>query len=479
MANVLLSPGVKVTEVDQSQYTPTSNTPSNAFGIVGTGKFGPTDTPTVITSLSQFEKTFGISDDQSSLAAVELLRAGGTMYYVRSATDDAEKRSATITGTGGNLTMSAKYTGTITTGALSVKISAVANVAGSYNMTVAKKVGDVESTFINTTVISLNKESDNYYGKWQNNYFEIVAAGETDPTALTPGTYNFSDGNDGIAADMSATIATSLDQFSDPESISVIVLAAPFYSTNATVAKKLQDIADARKDLLAQIDHKIDASVSDITGIASTYASTYCAVWAGTPVITDPYTGLQESCVPSVAVLAGLARMYQSYPLWSAPAGASRFQLTNIIKLDHEWTLAERDTLYQGNVNPINNYKGLGYTAMGQKTTQPTASATDRINVRMLCNYIKTTVEEISAGFLFMPINEDTFNAWIYRVSGILSNIQVNNGLYDYTVKMDWETVTPDDLNNNRMPGIIQIKPTKVAEFITIDLIVKNYSDTF
>ena len=32
-------------------------------------------------------------------------------------------------------------------------------------------------------------------------------------------------------------------------------------------------------------------------------------------------------------------------------------------------------------------------------------------------------------------------------------------------------------VNNNLMPAIVKIKPTKVAEFIDIDLVLVNYSD--
>lgn len=474
----MASPGVKVTEVDQSQYTPLSSPPSNAFGIVGTGKFGPVNTPTLISSTREFERTFGVSNDQSSLATINILNAGGTLYYVRAA-ESATEREVTITGTGGNIVFTGKYPGTITDGTM----NAVVERSGTeYTITITNTVGQNTTEFVPEFTLSLNPESENYYKNISIDYFNISADGETDPTALTADSYEFSAGSDGITSEidgMATAVTTAADLFSDPESVQIIILAAPYYSQISSVASALVSIARERKDCVAQIDHAVDAELDDITAIAKSFDSSYAAMWAGTCVITDPYTGVEESCVPSCAILPGLARMYNTYQLWNAPAGASRLQLSNIIRLTHEWTLAERDELYTNRVNPISNYKGLGYTAMGQKTLQVAPSATDRLNVRMLCNYMKVQIEYQSVGFLFSPIDEVTFNDWVYKIGTFCANIQTQRGLYDYQVKMDWETVTQDDLENNRMPGIVQIKPTKVAEFIPIDLIIKNYSDTF
>ena len=110
---------------------------------------------------------------------------------------------------------------------------------------------------------------------------------------------------------------------------------------------------------------------------------------------------------------------------------------------------------------------------------QRTLSAVDRLNVRFLVNYVKKIAEFKSANYLFMNIDDTTFESWIQDMGKELDNIKQRGGIYDYQLKMDWTTVTTEMLNNNTMPGVIQIKPTKTAEFIPIDVVIRNKDDQF
>lgn len=174
-----------------------------------------------------------------------------------------------------------------------------------------------------------------------------------------------------------------------------------------------------------------------------------------------------------------MAAEYASYDPWTAPAGVPRFVLSVFSELERSLDQDDRDILYSANVNPLCNYKNLGLTALGQKTLQRTSSAVDRLNVRFLINYIKKMAEFKSVNYLFMNIDDNTFGSWIQDISKDLDNVKNRGGIYDYRVKMDWETVSSEMLNNNIMPGVIQVKPTKTAEFIPIDVVIRNRDDEF
>ncbi|WP_323150376.1 hypothetical protein, partial [Pseudomonas oryzihabitans] len=64
-------------------------------------------------------------------------------------------------------------------------------------------------------------------------------------------------------------------------------------------------------------------------------------------------------------------------------------------------THAERDTLYEGRVNPIAAFPGQGICVWGQKTLQVKPSASDRINVRRLLIELKKFIASSSKFLVF------------------------------------------------------------------------------
>lgn len=503
----MISPGVRVNVVDQSQYTALSGLPSNAFAIVGGAKFGPINVPTLITSARQFTQIFSTPADIAGLTAINTVSAGGTVYYCRFDDGTASKMSVSLDGTPGNLKIEATQKGSLLDGTWKVRASKGTDSTTFKLLVTRIPEGATEPiVMVAETELSFLSSDDNYYGNWSNDFFTASAADPNNaPTALTytqpesNPTYvekEFEAGKDGINSTFASNatgVKTALDVFSDRETYDIMYLTAPLYSTIADVAKEMQSIATSRKDCVVQIDCDPDPestvyqddsnkfSVGKVVEFFKNYTGTpYVGVWAGIGgYITDPYNNNAEVLAPvSAYLIPALAAEYASQPVWTAPASVANLNLTLLTKMTKVWTQDERDTLYAANINPITNYRGFGYTAMGQKSGQTTRSAMDRLNVVQLVNYLKVAIEKISVDFLFAPIDDETFNSWVYRVGELLNNVKTRRGLYDYKVKMDWETVTPDAINNNLLPGIVQIKPTKVAEFIDVDLVIKNYSDT-
>lgn len=278
-------------------------------------------------------------------------------------------------------------------------------------------------------------------------------------------------------------IIAGLETISDREVVSTEVIAAPDLFSK-TYNKYLADIADIRKDVLAILD--VPRNLSETAAVAhiSSLDTSYSAVYYPWVTANNTFDNIEQLVPPSTVILPAMMEEYLTYPRWTSPAGQPRLDLKNVISYSKVLNQKSRDTLYAGRINPLCNYKNLGNTVMGQRTllkedAKGRFSSLNRINVRLLLNYIKVNVELISASYIFSSIDQVTMDSWILEVNKFLGSIKDQRGLYDYKVLMNWNTVTPENLNNNIMPGIIQIKPTRVAEYIPIDVVILNRDDEF
>jgi phage tail sheath protein FI len=134
-----------------------------------------------------------------------------------------------------------------------------------------------------------------------------------------------------------------------------------------------------------------------------------------------------------------------------------------------ELTQSERDTLYEGKVNPICQFPGQGIVVWGQKTLQDKPSALDRINVRRLLLTVRKYIASTSKYLVFEQNTSTTRNRFLNIVNPYLESIQQRQGLYAFRVVMDETNNTPDVVDRNIMKGAIYLQPTKTAEFIQID----------
>lgn len=185
-----------------------------------------------------------------------------------------------------------------------------------------------------------------------------------------------------------------------------------------------------------------------------------------------------DAVIPaSVAILTAYARN-DNINKWLSPAGINRGLLPLVQELDIPSNLTEEEMsdLYD-NVTPVNVIKFVpnnGYAIWGQKTTGTNLTYMDRINVARLVKYVYREVYNISASFLFEPINESTFTNWGLKVDALLADIQTNQGIIDYRYKMDNENNTEATIAQNMLIGLVSIKPTEVAEFIDIDFVLTS-----
>lgn len=262
----------------------------------------------------------------------------------------------------------------------------------------------------------------------------------------------------------------------DEFDINLIVTPGIFREQHSYVTELVIDMCETRQDCFYIMDNVvfpasnqtvglIDAAINTVATIDSNYVGTYYP-WVK---ILDTNTNKIISVPPSVVLPAVYASNDNAAAEWYAPAGLNRGGIPQAVQVLDRVTHSERDTLYEGRVNPIAAFPGQGICVWGQKTLQIAPSALDRINVRRLLINLKKFIASSSNYLVFEQNVASTRNRFLSIVTPYLESVQQRNGIYAFQVKMDAENNTPDLIDRNILYGQIYIQPTRTAEFIILD----------
>jgi hypothetical protein len=256
----------------------------------------------------------------------------------------------------------------------------------------------------------------------------------------------------------------------DEWDINMIVAPGVIQSQHTYIANALVDLAEQRSDAFLLLDgtkagDSITQAVTQANNLDTNYAASYYP-WIKT---IDVNTNKLITVPPSVLLPGVFAANDRVAAEWFAPAGLNRGGLTGAVSVLNRLTQSEKDTLYEGKVNPIVQFPGTGIVVFGQKTLQDKPSALDRINVRRLLLTVRKYIASSSKYLVFEQNTAETRNRFLNIVNPYLEAIQQRQGLYAFRVVMDDTNNTPDVIDRNIMKGAIYLQPTKTAEFIQID----------
>jgi len=270
----------------------------------------------------------------------------------------------------------------------------------------------------------------------------------------------------------SVAYVKAINAVSNPDDFDINLVSAPgvVRRLHSYVFDKVTDMVEAREDAffigdVTDYNDTIDQAVSQGGAVDSNYVGTYYP-WVKT---IDSRTNKLTSVPPSVLMPGIYAANDAVAAEWFAPAGLNRGGIVGAVSVLNRLTHAERDTLYEGKINPIAQFPGEGIVAFGQKTLQDKASALDRINVRRLLIKVKKYIASTSRYLVFEQNTATTRSKFLNTVNPYLEGIQQRQGLYAFRVVMDETNNTPDVIDRNILAGAIYLQPTKTAEFIVID----------
>lgn len=275
-------------------------------------------------------------------------------------------------------------------------------------------------------------------------------------------------------------IALSLLENGDAYDFNVVYAPGPNIQNAASVVNKLVALAQNRGDAIAVVDttsygQTIADSVSKAQGYDNSYAATY---WPWVQIASRE-TGKLNFVPASTLVPAVYEYNDKVSAEWFAPAGLNRGGMSTVLRPERRLSVDNRNTLYQGKVNPIATFPGVGTVIYGQKTLQSRASALDRVNVRRLLIALKRYIREIGETIVFEPNTQVTRNKFLNQVNPYLETVQQRQGLYSFQVVMDETNNTPDVIDRNQLVGTIYLQPTRVAEFIQLDFNVLPTGTSF
>lgn len=267
---------------------------------------------------------------------------------------------------------------------------------------------------------------------------------------------------------------------SDEFDINMIVIPGVLHSLHSGITTYTKDICEDRGDAFyvmdsVGIDDNIATAVSTVEAFDSNYTATYYP-WVK---VLDMDRNKPIWVPPSVVLPGVLAFNDRVSAEWFAPAGLNRGGLTEVIEVKTRLTHSERDTLYEGRINPIAVFPSTGVCVWGQKTLQGKPSALDRINVRRLLIAAKKFIASATRYLVFEQNTTQTRTRFLNIVTPYLESIQQRQGLYAFRVIMDESNNTPDIIDRNILYGQLFLQPAKTAEFIILDFNIQSTGAAF
>ena len=313
-----------------------------------------------------------------------------------------------------------------------------------------------------------------------------ILADLAESTNTTTYTKSFVRGVDGATEGTAsmAALGAAYDLFADASTvdISLLLQGKATGTSDVQLANYLIDnIAEVRKDCVVFVS----PAYSDVVCIATENAqaqnivdfrnllrnTSYAFLDSGYKYQYDKYADVYRY-IPLNGDIAGItARSDSLKDPWFSPAGFTRGQIKNLVKLAFSPGKTERDLLYKNDVNPIVTFPGQGTVLYGDKTLLGRASAFDRINVRRLFIVLEKAIATASNSTLFEFNDDFTRSQFVNLVEPYLRDVQGRRGIFDFRVVCDETNNTAEVIDSNRFVGDIYIKPAKSINFIQLNFV--------
>jgi hypothetical protein len=249
---------------------------------------------------------------------------------------------------------------------------------------------------------------------------------------------------------------------------------------NTTAANAAITTVENRGDAVWVADAGIyGTSIASAVSNAGNFLSNYAATYYPWVQLYSSGLGKNVWCPPSTVIGGVLAYNDSTTAEWFAPAGLNRGGIPSVVAPERRVQQTDRDTLYNGRVNPLATFPNVGVCVWGQKTLQKKPSALDRLNVRRLLIALKGFIGGVARTLVFEQNTTATRNRFLAQVNPYLSSVVQRQGLYAYKVIMDATNNTPDIVDQNKLVGQIYIQPTKTAEFVILNFNILPTGATF
>ena len=278
---------------------------------------------------------------------------------------------------------------------------------------------------------------------------------------------------------------TGLQAWRDNDARFINLMIVPGITYPSVIREELT-ICEARGDCMCIIDPPIGLTPEQVVdwhngrgyGNTAAFNSSYGALYNTWILYADPYNQTDVWLPPTCFVLATYAYSDKISEPWFAPAGLVRGKVQGALDLMHTPDFGQRNLMYgQGNaVNSIVNFSQDGIVIWGQRTLQRAASTLDRVNVRRLMLYLRTTCALAAKIFLFDPNDETERKLVVNALETVATDVIRRRGVVRAKVV---DKTTSTDINNKRMRIAFFLEPTQSAEVIEIPFILAGSGQAF
>lgn len=473
---------------------------SDSYGaFIGANDRGPVNTPTLVTSWSQYVTIFGqwnttASNDLALAVYMFFANGGNAAYIVRvvgasaaTAIRNFNDRAATPLAT---LRLSAANVG-LWGNDINVSISD-SNTTGLFDVTVYYG-GNTDSEIVEKfTDLSMTATNTRYAPNVINNGSKFVVA--VDLANVTVGNIKNPSvvSNQSLSGGLNGSAVTTITTYSAFDTVlQSLILNVPGFTGDATINAAIA-YAVARGDIFVVVDSAVasgedmalgtpSTSSTQLNLAASYTASSQAAVYYPRLYIADPTLGSgaatgQTKLVGAGGAVVGLyAATDASRGVFKAPAGLqARLAGTVSVK---KLTNAELD-LANSAAAPVNAIKfvaGTGIVVMGARTLK--AGYVDKyVPVRRTLIYLRKSATEITEFALFEPNDAFLWRRVNAALGSFLTNFWAQGGLVGatpaeaYYVRCD-ETINPQSLiDNGELHIEIGVALQRPAEFVIVKI---------
>lgn len=474
--------GAYAIEQDYSHYVAYAS--KTVFAVVGTATKGPVGEATVCTSTQDLVNRFGplFTKSTALYAGQYFLSQSSKLYFVRAASASAKEASTIIPGK--------DIDGANVLDALSIQVKEKGTYANGYVISIGegipRVVDDVSTPTVNITLrTKLGVSIENIKNVLVEDIIEgyeadnfIITAGNASAVSIAVGNYVLSGGNDGID-DIDAGDYILAAQKLLADTVDMNLFAIPGVS-DAEVVTAMLALAETRGDCLYLVDPPKGLTRDGVVNWHNgggdyehaAFNSSYGALYYDWVTIYDPVNKVKINVPPSVVVAATIAYSDRVSEVWYAPAGLQRGIVRGVLDSVTKLNKSDIEYMYssdnRNNINCIYDDPQVGLVVWGQKTLLRADSALDRVNVRRLMNYVKRITVAACNYLTFEPNDRVTWNSFKMKIEPVLQSIVKKRGMYEYKLIKGETIVTPEDIDNYRMPCMVLIRPTKAAEEIPI-----------
>jgi len=280
----------------------------------------------------------------------------------------------------------------------------------------------------------------------------------------------------------SSQIAAGWESFRYREDVNARILINGAYA-NATVHKKMAQIAEARRDAFATLDMpsayqgNSQACVDYVRQVLNIQTS-YAGIFA-----PDLQVQLQDGRLqyvgPAGHVAARFAYTDQQRGNWYSPAGLNRGVINTIQGLRINFTAGDQPLLYENRVNYILNKPGQGYVLWTAETLIPVVDMLENINVRRFLSDLEVTLVDALAYHLQEPNDDITRSLITQMIENYVAPYINARAIRSYSV-VSTEAQTPKSMEDRGFRGVdLRIVPTVPTKVIGLNVVIANQSLVF